>query len=134
PPGGTKVNTYSVFRDGTIVTTVTAPTTTYTDTNVSPGRAYTYEVDAQSGKTISGKVSVQVTTPVPKLTDGRLAGVFNLKAHVISSSGFASLNSNITLGWRLTPKCSSGACNVGWAEIGQNSFKGTFKRNKGSYS
>ncbi|WP_019529440.1 fibronectin type III domain-containing protein [Dasania marina] len=46
-PGG-DIDSYNIYRDGTLATTVTAPTVTYTDTR-SSGNQYSYTVTAVAG-------------------------------------------------------------------------------------
>jgi len=61
------VKTYKVFRNGSTnaLATVTAPTTTFTDSTVSAGTTYTYTVSAQdaAGNSSAQSPSASVTTP-----------------------------------------------------------------------
>lgn len=62
----TDIAKYNIQRDGATIGTVTSPTVTYTDTQVSVGKQYTYRVQAVDG---AGTVSdftgeVKVTVPV----------------------------------------------------------------------
>jgi chitodextrinase len=56
---------YTIYRDATAIATVSAPTTTYSDTTVSPSTTYTYTVDAfDAAQNHSSQSSpVNVTTP-----------------------------------------------------------------------
>ncbi len=64
--GGT-VKSYQIYRNGGLVATVNAPTTTYTDTGLQPGTTYTYSVVAvdTAGRTSGPGTSTPVTTPGP---------------------------------------------------------------------
>jgi fibronectin type 3 domain-containing protein len=76
---------YTIYRDGTAIATVSAPTTTYSDTTVSPSTSYTYRVDAfDAAQNHSAQSSpVTVTTPAagdtqpPTVPTGLAATVFN---------------------------------------------------------
>jgi fibronectin type 3 domain-containing protein len=56
---------YTIYRNGSVLATVSAPTTTYSDTTVSPSTTYTYTVDAfDAAQNHSAQSSpVSVTTP-----------------------------------------------------------------------
>ena len=48
PNSDRPVTDYKVYRDGSLLTTVTAPTLTYSDSNVTPNTAYSYTISAVS--------------------------------------------------------------------------------------
>jgi hypothetical protein len=82
------VGSYDLVRDGSPLTTVTAPTTTFTDTTASPGVTYGYAVRARdaAGNASDLSAPVQVTTPAPTLpvfSDGFESG--NLSAWTSSA-------------------------------------------------
>lgn len=56
---------YTVYRNGSVLATVAAPTTTYTDGKVAPDATYMYAVDAldSSGNHSQRSVSVTISTP-----------------------------------------------------------------------
>jgi fibronectin type 3 domain-containing protein len=57
---------YTIYRDGTAIATVSAPTTSYSDTTVSPSTTYTYTVDAfdaAQNHSAQSSPAVSVTTP-----------------------------------------------------------------------
>jgi chitodextrinase len=58
---------YTVYRNGTSVATVSAPTLTYTDTSVAASTTYSYTVDAfdTSGNHSAQSAPASVTTPAP---------------------------------------------------------------------
>ena len=45
----TDVVTYNIYRDGGLIDTVSDPTTTYTDTGLTLGTSYDYQVSAVDG-------------------------------------------------------------------------------------
>jgi len=132
--GGTAVDTYHVYRDGALLGDVAAPTTSYTDTTVVPGKSYTYEIDSSGGGVVSSKIPVEVKTPVPSLSQGRVEGTFNVSLTAVSHSGFSSFNSKFTLGWHFAPKCNTGVCNVVWTDLSEKTIKATLKRSGTKYS
>src|SRR5438552_7331706 len=115
-PPGVPVTSYAILRSGTFVTTVNAPTTTYTDIGVTPGQSYTYEIQAQIGIRTSTKISVVVQTPVPALADARLDGHYRVKMRYLSQTGYITTPKPRTLDWVFTPLCATGACNVSWLD------------------
>jgi acid phosphatase type 7 len=79
------VSGYTIYRNGTALATVSAPTTTYSDTTVNPSTTYTYTVDAfDAAQNHSSQSSpVTVTTPAagdtqpPTVPTGLAATVIN---------------------------------------------------------
>lgn len=134
PDGGTEVDRYSVYRNGNFVASVTSPATAYTDEDVVPGKNYTYEIEALGGGLVSDRASVEVKTKVPPLKDARLKGTFNVQLTTDSQYGFQSSLGKFTLGWKFSPKCESGACNVTVKVLNFNQLKATLKRKGTSYS
>ncbi len=60
------VTAYKVYRDSVLIATVTAPTTTYTDTTVAASTAYSYTVsavDAAANESAQSTPPANVTTP-----------------------------------------------------------------------
>jgi hypothetical protein len=134
PSGKAVVLGYRIFRDGTQIAAVPASATTYVDSNVTPGKTYTYEVLARGdGILESGRVSTQVTVPTPPLAAARLDGNFNVKLRTVSQSGYIDRLGSFTLGWNFDPKCSEGACAVVWTDLGNNGVKATLRRSGVSY-
>ena len=58
------VYSYTILRNGKAVATVPAPTTSYTDTGLTPGASYTYQVTAKdsAGNVSSASNSATITT------------------------------------------------------------------------
>ena len=59
------VTGYDIYRNGTLLTTTSGTGTTYSDTSASPGKLYSYTVDARDG---AGNVSAQSTPPATATT------------------------------------------------------------------
>ena len=78
---------FKIIRDGNLIFTTDANVTTYTDTNLSAGTTYEYEVIATDGKNDSAPAKVSVTTD-----DGLAADVEELNAAVDGN--------NITITWK----------------------------------
>ena len=78
---------YTIYRNGTAIGTVSAPTTTYSDTTVNPSTTYTYTVDAfDAAQNHSAQSSsVDVTTPAAGDTQAPTVPT-GLAATVISTS------------------------------------------------
>jgi hypothetical protein len=59
------VTSYLIQRNGAVIATVTAPTTSYTDTTAAANTSYSYQVLARdaAGNTSSASTAVSVTTP-----------------------------------------------------------------------
>jgi hypothetical protein len=134
PGGGTEIARYSVYRNGVHVAAVTPPTTTYTDEDVAPGKKYTYEIEALGDGLVSDRASIDVKTKVPPLKDARVQGTFNVSLTTTSQYGFQESLGKFTLGWRFSPKCDSGACNVTVKVLSFKELKGTLKREGTSYT
>lgn len=65
-----EVSGYNIDRNGSLVTTVTASTTSYADSGLAPQTSYTYTVSAydEVDNTSGQSIPVTVTTPAPDLT------------------------------------------------------------------
>ncbi|HEX6034473.1 MAG TPA: DNRLRE domain-containing protein, partial [Anaerolineales bacterium] len=59
------VTSYTIYRDGNLLTSVNGSTTTYQDSTLSPGTTYTYTVEAfdAAGNGSGQSAPLQVTTP-----------------------------------------------------------------------
>ena len=64
------VDGYTIYRDGSMLTTVTGASLTYSDATVSPATTYSYTIDAfdQAGNHSAATDPVMVTTPDPAPT------------------------------------------------------------------
>jgi hypothetical protein len=101
---------YEVRRDGTWIGDVGVGETRFVDDEAIPGRSLTYEIRTQSldGR-YSEPVSIEVSTPLPPVSEARVAGVFDVRGDVTSVYGITGYG-DPTFGWRMTPDCDTRAC------------------------
>ncbi|HVB93461.1 MAG TPA: fibronectin type III domain-containing protein [Acidimicrobiales bacterium] len=85
--GGT-ISSYQIHRNGTLISSVAAPSGAYTDTTAQPGTAYTYTVTAIDGIGASSTpgTSNPVTTPVSTLPFTGPPLVVDCMAHLPAGS------------------------------------------------
>lgn len=134
-PTGQAVQGYRIYREGVQIATVPSETTTYTDSNVKPGKSYTYEIVTRGdGLVQSARVSAAVDVPVPPLASARLKGTFNAKMKTTSQSGYSGNLGSFTLGWNFKPKCGEGSCDVTWKDLAYKEFKTALDRKGVNYS
>ena len=131
------IERYAIYRDGHWLTSLTGAETSYSDDGVLPGKEYSYEIEARAKETVAPRVSVSAETPVPSLRAARLAGFFNVKTRFRSQSGYGDYDAP-TFGWRFTPKCKEGACDVRWNDLHTKRIHGKLERHgaryRGSYT
>jgi hypothetical protein len=101
---------YEIRRDGAWIGSVDAGVLRFVDERVIPGRSLRYEIRTQSmdGR-LSDPVSIDVSTPLPRLSSARVAGTFDVRADITSQFGVRGYD-DPTFGWRLTPTCATRAC------------------------
>ena len=131
---GAPVEEYEIYRNDSLLDSVEATTTTYTDEAVLPGRRYTYRVLAQGETVTSAPASVEVRTEVPPMSEARVVGDFNVVFRVVSQSGFTSYPETFTRGWTFRPRCRSGPCPVVWRDLGEESLRTTLERSGATYT
>jgi hypothetical protein len=135
PRGKAKVLGYLVYRNGTQISSLPADTTTYTDTNVIPGEAYTYGVVTRGAGFIqSERASSVVEVPIPALSTARVDGVFDVTAKTVSQSGYVGKLGTLKLGWNFRPNCHTGPCGVHWSDITSGSLRAILARRGRVYS
>lgn len=107
---------YEVLRDGNMVKAVEHTTTVYQDSGLTPGTSYRYQVVARWGENRSvPSAPLAVRTVTPPLAAARLTGSSVPVKFVITHLGdFTNVHTGArwTDYWTLTPRCSSGACDV----------------------
>jgi hypothetical protein len=134
-PSGQTVQGYRIYRGTIQIAAVPASATTYLDQNVMPGESYTYAILTRGdGLFQSDKVSTSVKVPVPPLSSARLDGTFSVKFKTTSQSGYVGSLGKFTLGWKFTPKCDAGACNVTVKDLSIKDLKTLLTRKGVSYS
>ena len=72
---GTGVALYSIFRNGSFMANVEEPSTTYSDTTVSAGTSYSYQIYAYDYHMNSVTTTIAVTTAPTGAIDPRRVGV-----------------------------------------------------------
>ncbi len=137
PSGDPDVVRYSVYRNGSFFRSILAPEVSFTDTDVSPGKDYSYGIEARAGGLVSERVTVAATTPTPPLREARVQGTFNVRTKKLSSSGYTNLKAP-TFGWQFRPRCGEGACDVRWNDLQTKKIHALIKRQglryRGSYN
>jgi hypothetical protein len=53
---------YNIYRNGKLLTTTGALSSSFTDDNTSPSKDYRYEIEAINEYAVSGRISTQVQT------------------------------------------------------------------------
>jgi hypothetical protein len=134
-PSGQTVLAYVLFRQGKQIATQPGADTSYTDSDVKPGKSYTYEIQARASGTIeSEKVSAQVKVRVPPLSMARVNGNYNAKLHTTSQFGYIGSVDDGTFGWNFKPKCRVGACDVTWKDLFYKDLKTVLDRAGATYT
>jgi hypothetical protein len=137
PPGDAEAERYALYRDGSILITMSGSEKTFTDDSVVPGRQYVYEIEARSGDATSDRIPATAETPVPTLRAARLAGAFNVRTRTLSQSGYVSYQAPV-FGWSFKPRCRAGACEVRWSDLHRKRIRATLERRgaryRGSYT
>ena len=131
---GAPVDHYDIMRSTTIVGHADGDATSFVDDSALPKQEYDYQVIAVSadgarlGATTSAKTS---GAPAGTAT---LTGVFNVKVHPTSHSGFSSFTEkDFTAGWRFVPSCKQPPCDTQLRDLGSKDFLIHLKRTEGTY-
>ncbi len=110
---------YEIVRDGTQVATVPGYTTSYTDTDLAPDTAYTYQVVAVTGSLQSqpSATLASARTAKPPLSAALLnwSGTVTEKMTSIypaNSTWSDQPGKSWTDDWSFSPNCSSGPCDA----------------------
>jgi len=134
-PASAKIEGYEVRKNGRLLVSPSASSTSYTDTEVRPGKTYSYEI--RSRDVTKDKASEPVTDEVkirtPPLADARLEGDFGVTTKVVSESGYSSFERADT-GWRFNPKCRKGPCDVVWRDVLLDNVKSVLEQKGKKYS
>jgi hypothetical protein len=101
-----------ITRNGERLKQLPGSAVMFTDTKVSPGTRYVYEIVARKGELDSDPVRAVARTLVPPVTEAVLEGTFSMSFTLLSSN-ISNPGPNVETGkWRLTPLCRSGPCDV----------------------
>jgi hypothetical protein len=112
PEDGPEVTRVEVFRGSDRIGNLVATSTSLTDLEVDPGESYSYSIVAISGERRSSPAIVEVSVPVPAMSDARLEGNYNMTAKATSHSGYLTLSTKMTLDWFVDSKCHDGPCDA----------------------
>lgn len=126
------VDDYALYRDGVALASVPGSEARFTDEDVSPGEAYTYEIEARLGDETSGRVAVDTETTLPPVEAARVEGSFNVSTRVASQSGYSDYRRS-NFGWRFRPRCREGPCDVLWADLHLRRLRATLNRSGARY-
>jgi hypothetical protein len=111
------VTGYSIYRDGSLLTTV-PPVTRYRDNTALPNTTYSYRIRARdaAGKVSSLSSTVSVTTPSLLFSDGFEGGNFQQWTSV---SGFVLQQQQVYAGTRAIRGTSSGTPTYAYKDLSQ---------------
>src|SRR6185436_9690853 len=84
-PASAKIENYEIKRNGHALFASTT-STSYRDTDVRPGKTYSYEISAIGVNEASDPVTDEVTIKAPSLTEARVDGDFGITGKVTSQS------------------------------------------------
>jgi hypothetical protein len=137
PTGGVEIDHYDIYRNGSLLVTLSDVGSTYVDDEVRPGKEYTYEIEARGkvdGKEMtSERVSALVTTSVPPLKRARVEGDFSVTVKTLSQSGYDKYE-DPTYGWHMRAKCRTGPCEVVLGDLHEKVIRTILKQNGARYS
>ncbi len=114
PMNDTEGLEHRIARDGVALGIVDGDVTRYVDESVDPGTRYRYAVVTWHDDVASDPATIAVRTEVPKISEARLEGVFNVRMNLDSSYGISGVRKHGTAGWRFRPDCTQGPCDVSW--------------------
>jgi chitodextrinase len=141
-PAGPAPESFVIIRDGEDVGTVAGTVRAFQDKGLVPAHKYTYTVVAVSGGVRSGESpAVAATTLTPPVSAARLTGSWDVDGRItkatkgITLGDAAAAGQNFGSTWRLTPRCSSGACDATLnGTLAGHSFSMTLKRSGAVYT
>lgn len=115
---GGEVMGYQVFRNGKMLDDLAGAQGRFIDNDALPSSMYRYGVQAYGAASTepSRRVYVVVHTGPAPTALARLKGTFNVRMHLTSSYGIEGLKGT-TGGWKFTPECDDGPCDVRFADI-----------------
>jgi hypothetical protein len=115
------VTGYSIYRNGTLLTTI-GPATSYDDATVLPGTSYSYQIQARdaAGNVSTMSNTVSVTTPLLLFSDGFESG--NLSQWT-SVSGLTVQQSHVYAGQYAARSRSTGTATYAYKQLSQTQNK-----------
>ena len=133
-PGDLVADTYSVYRDGSLLEEVPAGTLAFTDETALPEQAYEYSVRASQGDVSADEVTVSVATPPGPLRLARVSGTYDTRAKTASRSGYDRYPANQTSAWSFQAQCGKGACDVSWRDLASKGKRIRLERKGATYT
>jgi hypothetical protein len=132
-PASAKVEGFEITRNGRPLTRPAETSTSYTDTEVRPGKKYAYEIRAEGTSAASEPVTDEVRIKTPSLAEARLDGDYGVTVKIVSQSGYSSFERG-SYGWHFKPKCRHGACDVVWRDVVLKNVHAVLKQKGKEYS
>ncbi len=117
-PGSKPLGSFRVVRGGTAIATGPATEGSYVDRTVAPGTSYSYTVtlyDAASTSSAPAVTTVRTKSAPARLA--RLDGIYDVRMTRTAIVGATGFGKRETSGWRLRPRCTTGACRTSLRDI-----------------
>jgi hypothetical protein len=133
PSESAEIIGYEITRDGSLLDSVDADETTFTDYNLKPG-SYSYAIRSEGRTLTSEVVATDVVIKAPPLKAARLEGHYSVKTKVKSKSGYASFGTIPSFAWDFKPKCREAACDVVWRDLFDKRIHAKLNRKKATYT
>lgn len=131
---GAPADHYDIMRDTKIVGHANGDATSFVDDTALPKQEFDYQVIAVSADGARLGATVRAKTLSAPAGTATLTGVFNVKVHPTSHSGFSSFTEkDFTAGWRFVPSCKEPPCDTQLRDLGSKDFLIHLKRTEGSY-
>ena len=131
---GVPADRYDIVRESTTVGHADGDATSFLDDTAAPNEVYDYEVIAVSAEGTRLGASVRTETPGAPPGTAALVGVFNVKVHPTSHSGFSSFSEkDFTVGWRFVPACKEPPCDTQVRDLGRKQFLIKLQQTGGAY-
>ncbi len=132
---GSETDVYDIVRDGRVVGHAKPAGTSWTDDDVLPTSIYDYQVIAVSADGARRGSSVRAKTKAAPPGTAALTGVFNVKVHPTSHTGFSSFSDkDFTAGWRFVPQCKQPPCDTQVRNFNVKDFTTTLRLAEGTYT
>jgi hypothetical protein len=124
---------YEITRDGSLLDSVDADETTFTDYNLKPG-SYSYAIHSKGLQLTSEVVATDIVIRKPSLKAARLEGNYSVQTTVKSQRGYASVGSTLSFAWDFEPRCREDACDVVWRDLFDKRIHAKLNRKKATYT
>jgi hypothetical protein len=133
PSDSAEILGYEITRDGSLLDSVDADETTFTDYNLKPG-SYSYAIRSTGWQRTSEVVATDVVIKTPPLKAARLEGHYSVKTKVKSQTGYASFGTIPSFAWDFKPRCREDACDVVWRDLFDKRIHAKLNRKKATYT